>query len=127
LLSETVVVMHWNVGNCTAKRANINKFYKADLTFVIICKNSASGRTNCPAVPGLYVHLFSRYIISVFHNLVKVVQRATLWTGHLRTVQHKTSQHSLIQNDTTHWTSVCSVLWLQPGTGKVQAKYCTAY
>jgi len=28
--------MHWNVGNCTAKRTNINKSYTADLILIFI-------------------------------------------------------------------------------------------
>jgi len=31
LLSETFVVMHWNVGNSMTKRTNIHKCYTADL------------------------------------------------------------------------------------------------
>ena len=63
--------MHWSVGNCTAKRANINKFYKADLIFIIYCANSASGETKSPTVPELYVHFFSRYIPSLFLTWLK--------------------------------------------------------
>jgi hypothetical protein len=37
------------------------------------------------------------------------------------------SQQSEVQADTTHWSSVCSVLWLKRSSGKVQAKYCTAF
>ena len=60
--------------------------------FAMFCTNWASGRTNCPAVPALYMHCFSRYIISVLHNFVKVIPQATLWTQHLQTVQYKSSQ-----------------------------------
>jgi hypothetical protein len=38
-------VMHWNVGNCTTKRTNINKCYTADLICVIICTSWAPGET----------------------------------------------------------------------------------
>jgi len=118
LLSETVVVMHWNVGNCTTKRANINIARQIKFCHVLY---QLGIWKNCHAVPALYVHRFSRYTISVLHNLVKVIPSATVWTRHLRTVQYKSSQQSAIQPDTTHWTWVCSVLWLQRATGKVQA------
>ena len=113
LLSESVVVVRRNVGNSTTKRTNIHKCYTGDL----ICTNWAAGETH--AVPTLYVHRFSRYTISVFHNSVKAVPITTLWTQHLRTVQYKSSQQSAVQTDTTHWTSVCPLC----DYSEVQAKY----
>ena len=77
--------MHWSVGNCTAKRTDINKCYTAELSFVIICTNWASGETNCPAVPALYLHCFCRYKISVF----------TIWSksSHERSFELGISRH----------------------------------
>jgi len=57
--------------------------------FVIFCTNWASGETNSHGVPAIYMHCFSKYIISGFHNLVKVVSWATPWNHRLRTVQTK--------------------------------------
>jgi len=86
LLSETFAVMHWNIGNCTIKRTIIYKFYTAELMllyFVTIGQLEKISRS-------------SRHIISVFHNLAKAVPLATVWTQHLRTVRHKSSQLSAI-------------------------------
>jgi len=55
--------MHCIVGNCTAKRTNINKCYTADLIFNVLY--SLGIWRICPAVPALSVHCFSSYIISM--------------------------------------------------------------
>ena len=81
--------------NCTPKHININKCYNAQLIFTILLKLGIC--RNCHGAPALYVHCFSRYLISMFHNLLKVVPRATLWTKHLRTDQYRSSQQFSIQ------------------------------
>jgi hypothetical protein len=68
----------------------------------MVCTNWASGEANCLAVPALYVHYISMYINTGFHNSVKTVPRATLWTQHLRTVQYKSSQQFRLTPRTVH-------------------------
>jgi hypothetical protein len=52
------VVMHWNVGNCTTKRTNINKYCVEDLIFATFCTQWAAGENVMEMQH--YVHNFSR-------------------------------------------------------------------
>jgi hypothetical protein len=90
------VVMYWNFGNlflCTGNLAipgqnGRKQILRCWFNFCNILYEFDIWRI-CHGFPALYVHLFPRYIISVFHNSVKAVLLATLWTQHLPTVQYK--------------------------------------
>ena len=89
--------MHWNVGNIHEK-TNKHKqmlYLRFNLYKLVVWRN-------CHAVPALYVPYISMYIISGFHNSLKAVQLATLWTHHLRTVQYKSSQQFRLTPHTEH-------------------------
>jgi hypothetical protein len=65
LLSETVDVMYWNVGNSTTKRTKIGEYYTADTILVMLCTNCTSWEnvlqfrhSGCIACPSTYRQCF---------------------------------------------------------------------
>jgi len=90
----------WQLHGKTNKHKQI---LHSRINFVMFCTNCASGETvvefqqfSCIA--------FSKYIPSLFHNLIKALLRETLWTGHLWTVQYKAvnSQQFILTPHTEH-------------------------
>jgi len=100
----------WQLHGKTSKYKQI---LHCKINFSRFFTNWASGETDCHGVPALQTHNFSRYIISVLHNLVKVVPRAKRWTGLLQTIQHKSSQQFRL---TPHTVPFCDY-------SQVQSKY----
>jgi hypothetical protein len=97
VICENLSTMVWNVGNSTPKQTNIKKCFTAQLIFYYFIEIWHLEKL-ARGVSALYVHCFSMYINSLFHNLVKVVPKATLWSQDLRTDQYKSSQQSTVIN-----------------------------
>ena len=102
LLSETFVVNVLECSKLHGKKNRHKQMLHGRFNFGKFCTKWASGETDCHTVPAPYMQRFSRYLISLFRNLLKVVPRATLWTQHLRTVQYKNSQQFRLTPHTEH-------------------------